>query len=151
MMRKMRFFWIAIVGLSLLGWVAAHAETTKMMDEPMKDDMHDKMAAPMNDMLMGSDGHHASGKVAIAEGMNDTRVLTLSDIKVDKVPDGYVYLTRDADRMHGVELGMLKQFTGDVSFDLPTGVNPDDYDSVVIWCKKFNVEIGRAYFSKKKM
>lgn len=150
-MRKMRFFWIPVVGLSLLGWVAAYAETTKMMDKPMKDDMHGKMAAPMNDMLMGSDGHHASGKVAIAEGMNDTRVLTLSDIKVDKVPDGYVYLTRDADRMHGVELGMLKQFTGDISFDLPAGVNPDDYDSVVIWCKKFNVEIGRAYFSKKKM
>ncbi|MCP3889968.1 MAG: DM13 domain-containing protein [Desulfobulbaceae bacterium] len=21
----------------------------------------------------------------------------------------------------------------------------DDFDSVVIWCKKFNVEIGRAY------
>jgi hypothetical protein len=40
---------------------------------------------------------------------------------------------------------------GTISFDLPPGVNPDDYDSVVIWCKQFNVEIGRAYFSKKMM
>ena len=68
-----------------------------------------------------------------------------------KVPDGYVYLTKDADRMHGVELGMLKQFSGTVTYALPAGVNPDDYDSVVIWCKQFNVEIGRAYFAKKMM
>jgi hypothetical protein len=79
------------------------------------------------------------------------QVLTLSDIEVDKVPDGYVYLTKNADRMHGVALGMLKQFSGTVSFDLPAGVNPKNYDSVVIWCKQFNVEIGRAYLSKKMM
>ena len=51
-------------------------------------------------------------------------VLTLSDIKVDKVPGGYVYLTKNADRMHGVELGMLKQFSGTVSFDLPARGQP---------------------------
>jgi hypothetical protein len=53
--------------------------------------------------------------------------------------------------MHGVELGKLNQFSGTVSFDLPMGVNPEDYDSVVIWCKQFKVEIGRAYLSKKMM
>lgn len=68
--------------------------------------------------------------------MNNRHVLTLSDIKVDKVPDGYIYLTKDADWMHGVQLGMLEQFSGTVSFDLPAGVNPDDFDSVVIWCKR---------------
>ena len=102
-------------------------------------------------MLMGSDGHHAAGKVSVSKGMNNSHVLTLSDIKVDKVPDGYVYLAKDGDWKHGVQVGMLKQFTGTVSFDLPAGVNPDDYNTVVIWCKKFDVEIGRATFGKKMM
>jgi hypothetical protein len=53
--------------------------------------------------------------------------------------------------MHGVELGRLQQFTGTVSFDLPAGVSPDDYDTVIIWCKQFNVEIGRARYGKKMM
>jgi len=149
-MKMMRNVWIAMVSLALLGSVAACAGTNDMSDKKMDAGMQSTMDDKMNDMLMGSDGHHASGKVAFGMDMNK-HVLTLSDIKVDKVPDGYVYLTKKADRMHGVELGMLKQFSGTVSFVLPAGVNPDDYDSVVIWCKKFNVEIGRAYFSKKMM
>jgi hypothetical protein len=154
-MKIMRHLGIMVLSLSLLGSVAACAGTNGMMDKKMDSAMggqiDSKMESKMDSMLHGSDGHHASGRVSLAMGMNNKQVLTLSDIKVDKVPDGYVYLTKKADRMHGVELGMLKQFSGTVSFDLPAGVNPDDYDGVVIWCKKFKVEIGRAYFPKKMM
>jgi len=154
-MKSMRHLGIMVLSLSLLGWAAACAGDNGMMDKKMAshmgDQMESKMESKMDSMLSGSDGHHASGKVSFGMGMNDKQVLTLSDIKVDKVPDGYVYLTKNADRMQGVVLGMLKQFSGTVSFDLPDGVNPDDYDSVVIWCKKYNVEIGRAYFPQKMM
>jgi hypothetical protein len=150
MKKKMRNVLITMTSLVLLVWVAACAETNGMMDKGMDSDMHGKMDKPMNSMLMGSDGHHASGRVSVGMEMN-RHVLTLSDIEVDKVPDGVVYLTRNADRMHGVALGALKQFSGTVSFDLPAGVNPDEFDSVVIWCRQFNVEIGRAYFSEKMM
>ena len=147
----MRLLAITVLSLSLVGWVAACTGSNGMMGKKMDSEMGGQMDSEMDSMLSGSEGHHASGKVSFGMGMNNKHVLTLSDIKVDKVPDGYVYLTKNADRMHGVELGMLKQFSGTVSFDLPAGVNPDDYDSVVIWCKKYNVEIGRAYFSKKMM
>lgn len=154
-MRIMRYLAIMVLSLSLVGWVAAcsggNGMMEKKMDSEMGGQMDSKMESKMDSMLSGSDGHHASGKVSFGMGMNNKHVLTLSDIKVDKVPDGYIYLTKNADRMHGVELGMLKQFSGTVSFDLPAGVNPDDYDSVVIWCRKYNVEIGRAYFPKKMM
>jgi hypothetical protein len=125
------------------------AKDGAMMDDK---EMTDKSKMPARKaMLKGSDGHHAAGTVTIGTGMNNKTTLTLSNIKVDKVPDGYVYLTKDADRMHGVVLGELKQFSGSVSFDLPAGVMAEDYDSVVIWCKKFDVEIGRAYFNKETM
>jgi hypothetical protein len=168
-MMGMYKLWIAAFGLVLVGWVTACAGTGDMMgkDEMMakedtmarddamsKDGMMDKkmgMEKEMHAMLKGSDGHHAAGKVSFGVGMNNVHVLTLSEIKVDKVPDGYVYLAKDGDWMHGVQLGMLKQFTGTVSFDLPAGVTPDEYDTVVIWCKKFNVEIGRAAYGKKMM
>jgi len=149
-MMATRNVWMAITSLVLMVWIAACASNDGMMDNKMETDMQGGMTEKMNGMLMGSDGHHASGKVSFGMEMSKY-VLTLSDIKVDKMPDGYVYLTRDADRMHGVELGRLKQFSGTVDYVLPKGVNPDDYDSVVIWCKQFNVEIGRAYFPKKMM
>jgi hypothetical protein len=154
-MKIMRHLGITVLGLSLLGWVAACGGTNGMTEQKMGSgmggQMDSKMESKMDSMLSGTDGHQASGKVSFGMVMNNMHVLTLSDIKVDKVPDGYVYLTKNADRMHGVQLGRLKQFSGTVSFDLPAGVNPDDYDSVVIWCKKFKVEIGRAYFSQKMM
>jgi hypothetical protein len=125
----------------------------KSMDKSMASHEQDAMAMKkeMPAMLMGSGGHHAAGKVEFSMGMHDTHKLTLRDIMVDKVPDGYVYLARDGNWRHGVEVGMLKQFAGTVSFDLPAGVDPEAYNSVVIWCKKFNVEIGRAHYGKKMM
>jgi hypothetical protein len=150
-MKTMHKLWIMIGLLSVLGWLGACTATNGMTDKKMDSGMQGTMGKPMNDMLMGSDGHQAAGKVSFGMGMNNQKVLTLSDINVEKVPDGYVYLTKNGDRMHGVELGKLNQFSGTVSFDLPMGVNPEDYDSVVIWCKQFKVEIGRAYLSKKMM
>jgi hypothetical protein len=151
-MKKMHNLWIMVGLLSVLGWLGACTMTDGMTHKKMDSGMQGStMGKPMNDMLMGSDGHQAAGKVSFGMGMNNQHVLTLSDINVEKVPDGYVYLTNNADRMHGVELGKLNQFSGTVSFDLPMGVNPNDYDSVVIWCKQFKVEIGRAYLSKKMM
>jgi hypothetical protein len=126
-----------------------------MMDAEKSMMSHEKSAMGMDKempaMLMGSDGHHAAGKVEFSMGVNAAHKLTLRDIKVDKVPDGYVYLAKDGNWRHGVEVGMLKQFSGTVTFDLPDGVSPDAYNSVVIWCKKFNVEIGRAYYGKQMM
>jgi hypothetical protein len=87
----------------------------------------------------------------IGFALNGETVLKLSGIEVDKVPDGYVYLTKDADHMSGVSEGRLKQFTGTVEFPIPMGIDPHDYDSVVIWCRQFNVEIGRAYLPKPMM
>lgn len=121
-----------------------------MSDETMtKEKMHkETMAAPMMSMLSGSDGHHATGKVSLSREMG-TYVLTLADIKVDKVPDGHVYLAKDGDRKAGLHLGMLKRFTGTVTFALPAEAQPDMYDSVIIYCEKFDVEIGRAHFAKQ--
>ncbi|NNG47669.1 MAG: DM13 domain-containing protein [Deltaproteobacteria bacterium] len=102
-------------------------------------------------MLSGFKGHNAAGKVTIEKHEGGNLVLTMTDIKVDKVPDGRVYLAKDGDYKKGIEIGLLKKFTGTVQFPIPAGTNPDEYDSVVIWCKKFNVGIGRAYFAKKMM
>lgn len=111
----------------------------------------DMMEKPMAGMLSGSDGHHASGKVEIQKAMNGDARLVLSDIQVDQVPDGHVYLAEGGDFRNGVELGVLERFSGTVSFDIPQGVDVDLYDSVVIWCEKFDVEIGRAALPKMMM
>lgn len=98
--------------------------------------------------LSGFQGHNASGKAAISHDDQGKAYLDLTGIKVDRVPDGWVYLTKGADHTSGIELGILKQFKGDVRFPIPGDVDTDAYDSVVIWCKKFDVGIGKGFFKE---
>lgn len=89
--------------------------------------------------------------VVITTDQKGLATLRLKDITVDKVPDGRVYLARNGDYRNGVELGKLAHFSGNVEFPIPARVRPANYDSVVIWCAKFNVEIGRGFFEKEVM
>lgn len=123
----------ALQVLALIGAFALCAEAG-MMDETR------------TGMLAGAKGHHAAGTVILDDG-----VLTLKEIKVDRVPDGRVYLAKGGDHRQGVELGKLKQFSGTLSYRLPQGVDSKAYDSVVIWCEKFSVEIGRAILAPEGM
>ncbi len=143
--------------LVAFGLVApAHADMMEK-DKSMKDKgmMEDKgmmkdtemMGPGMSGMLTGAKDHHASGTASVAKDGNGHPVLRLDNLAVDKVPDGRVYLAKGGDYTKGVELGKLTQFSGTVQYAIPANVNPADYDSVVIWCKKFSVKIGHAMFA----
>jgi hypothetical protein len=43
-----------------------------------------------------------------------------------------------------VDLGPLKGNIGDQNYDVPDGVDPTAYTSVVVWCDRFNVSFGAA-------
>ena len=143
----------------------------------------ENIAARQTANLIGADNHHAAGTVTITKEKTgrsiltladirvdrvpdgrvylapwaeatlgvDGTILTLADIRVDPVPDGRVYLAKGGDYSRGVELGKLTEFSGTVTYSIPAGVRAEDYDSVVIWCKKFNVEIGHAFFERGMM
>ena len=101
--------------------------------------------------LSGIGSHQAAGTVLVSTEKQDVATLTLADLSVDRVPDGRVYLAKGGDYTKAVELGKLMQSSGTAVFSIPKGIAPGDYDSVVIWCKKFNVGIGHAFFENKTM
>lgn len=124
-----------LLGIFLAGMLAAGLVAPSFAD---------MMMPGKTGMLSGFVGHNASGKASISKDGMGKVVLELTGIKVDKVPDGRVYLAKGGDYKKGIELGKLEQFTGDVRFPIPENTMLDDYDSVVIWCKKFDVGIGKA-------
>ncbi len=123
----------------------------KEMMEPETAMMKGRMAATRSAMLVGAGSHHAVGMASVTKDHDGQATLILAEIRVDEVPDGRVYLAKNGVYRTGIELGKLTQFSGTVAFQIPSRVHPEDYDSVVIWCKKFNVEIGRAFFGKAMM
>ena len=94
--------------------------------------------------LMGIEGHDAEGNVSVGKDPRGRTWLTMTNINVDRVPDGRVYLANGLNFVDGVELGKLSTFSGTVTFTVPLTVDLAKYDSVVIWCKKFDVGIGHA-------
>lgn len=100
--------------------------------------------------LHGSGNHHATGRAVVSDGPFGA-ILALKELQVDPVPDGRVYLAHGGDHRSGIELGRLEQFSGDARYTIPASVDPSGFDSVVIWCEKFQVEIGRATLTESDM
>jgi len=90
-------------------------------------------------LVGGDEAHPASGTIKIEEGK-----VKLVDVQISEAPDGRVILAKNLDEASGVRLGPLAGFTGNHEYALPEGVNAQDYNSVLIWCDKFNVPIGKA-------
>lgn len=92
------------------------------------------------DNLVGTDTEHpATGTVKI-----DGKTVLLENVEITEAPDGRVILTKDFDEKTGISLGKLQGFNGSHQYPIPEEVDPNDYNTVLIWCDQFKVPIGKA-------
>jgi electron transfer DM13 len=92
--------------------------------------------------------HYGKGKVSVYE----RTVFLEPDIEVGPGPAFHVYLvpkaslrtSSDLKDVMFVDLGGLRAFKGSQRYPIPAGVDPKDYQSVIIWCERFGVLISPA-------
>jgi hypothetical protein len=101
--------------------------------------------------------HSTSGTVQLVKLEDGRHQIILRDLSTSDGPDLRVWLT-DQPVLPGVqgwrvfddgqyeELGALKGNLGTQVYDVPANVDPSQYRSVVIWCKRFKVSFGAAQF-----
>jgi len=89
--------------------------------------------------------HPGSGRALIVTA-GDKTFLRFEDLQVDNGPDLKVYLSRaaadgpdDALDDDFEDLGELKGNIGDQNYELPPTVDPAEFKSAVVWCKRFAV------------
>lgn len=94
--------------------------------------------------------HGTDGRAQILT-VGTQRYLRIEDLDTDNGPDLRVYLTStaaegDEDTFDDdfVELGALKGNVGNQNYELPADVDLSTYDTVVIWCDRFDVAFGAA-------
>ena len=152
---------------------AVESMTPEMMTavmQTMTPEMMEQMATMMPEMMA------PAGPVAVKQGMfrdadsfhkgegsatlytlpDGSNVLRLEDFRVTNGPDLRVILASHPDPMsrgnvHSgeyVELGKLKGNIGNQNYTLPDGLSPDDYNSVIIYCKPFQVLFSVAPMSE---
>ncbi|MGH1520816.1 MAG: DM13 domain-containing protein, partial [Nitrosopumilus sp.] len=96
---------------------------------------------------VGDGVHDAQGDTFTIPLENGGEVLRLENFKATNGPDLYVYLSTDKEASDYVDLGRLKANNGNQNYDIPSNVDLEKYNKVLIWCKAFGVLFGSAELS----
>lgn len=102
--------------------------------------------------------HKTSGRATIYKEADGRLVLRLTNFKTSNGPDVHVVLiaAKDADddanflknSTEKLELGVLKGNEGDQNYDIPAGTDLDKFQTVSIYCERFNANFGAAPLKK---
>jgi len=102
--------------------------------------------------------HSTSGRATIYQEEDGTLLLRLTNFKTSNGPDVHVVLIalKDADDdanflksgVERVELGPLKGNEGDQNYQIPSGTDLSKFQTVSIYCERFNANFGAAPLEK---
>jgi hypothetical protein len=102
--------------------------------------------------------HQTSGRATIYQEADGKLVLRLTNFKTSNGPDVHVILVaaKDADDdanflkndTERVELGKLKGNEGDQNYEVPRGTDLAKFQTVSIYCERFNANFGAAPLEK---
>jgi hypothetical protein len=102
--------------------------------------------------------HSTSGRATIYQEPDGKLVLRLTNFKTSNGPDVHVILiaAKNADddanflksNIERVELGSLKGNEGDQNYEIPGGTDLSRFQTVSIYCERFNANFGAAPLEK---
>jgi hypothetical protein len=89
--------------------------------------------------------HETTGKAFVVQE-NGTNTIRLESFQTDNGPDLKLVVTAgevgDSDEYTVID--KLKGNVGNQNYELPANISPESVRSVVIWCKRFNIDFGSA-------
>ena len=95
----------------------------------------------------GLNGYTVEGTAVLERSGDQAMVVFNEDFRSQSGPGLYVYLSPNANNVTGgLSLGELKATTGTQEYPIPAGVNPNDFDHVLVYCQPFRVPFGTASF-----
>ena len=102
--------------------------------------------------------HSTAGRATIYREQDGKLVLRLTNFKTSNGPDVHVILiaAKDADddanflksNTERVELGSLKGNEGNQNYEIPSGTDLSKFQTVSIYCERFNANFGSAPLEK---
>jgi hypothetical protein len=135
-------FGLLTLAFGLLPWASAQESTAKTIETGT---FHGKV-------------HQTSGRATIYQEPNGKLILRLTNFKTSNGPDVHVILVavRDAQddanflkrNTERVELGKLKGNEGDQNYEIPARTDLAKFQTVSIYCERFNANFGAAPLEK---
>lgn len=88
----------------------------------------------------GDSNHVTTGGVTVKNG----KIVLESNFSFDGAPDPRVGLGKGGKYIANTDFAVLKKNTGKQTYSIPANLKDSDFDTVVIWCRKFSVPLGHA-------
>ncbi|MEM9332906.1 MAG: DM13 domain-containing protein [Pseudomonadota bacterium] len=88
----------------------------------------------------GDSNHVTKGKVTVKDG----KIVLEDSFWFDGAPDPRVALGKGGKFKSGTDFAVLKKNAGKQTYAIPANLKGSDFDTVVIWCRKFSVPLGHA-------
>ena len=88
----------------------------------------------------GDSNHVTTGNVTVKNG----KIILESNFFFDGAPDPRVGLGKGGKYTKNTDFAVLKKNTGKQTYTIPANLKDSDFDTVVIWCRKFSVPLGHA-------
>lgn len=142
-------FFVA-VGVGIGYWLIAPLFIDKEVSETMEDIR--EMAPAGSGQVIVSQGnftdadgfHKGEGTVKLIKAGDKYFVRFEDDFKVTNGPDLFVYFGKDGKYSSEARIGALKGNIGGQNYELPAGINPNNYNEVWVWCRAFSVPFSSA-------
>jgi hypothetical protein len=121
-------------------------DTTGKSNESMPEGAKTTLAGPFRSI-----DHETSGTAILDKSDDGHYYVRLENFSTENGPDLFVYLSPAPSSSDGeafvagsIDLGELKGNIGSQNYLVPDGTDLSQYQSVVIWCRRFNVAFGAA-------
>lgn len=138
-------FLSCIVGCSKSG--SDGGDDAEMMNAPTEnpddndnEDPGDETSNPiMGEFMDGA--HPTSGMVTVNANRSE---LVIKDFRSDSGPILELYIANDVQATEFTTLGELQGLEGDFTYQVPSGINFETHNYVLVWCVEFSVSFGHA-------
>ena len=118
------------------------AVAVTLLGNPLSSSAAEKVIA--KGTLTGIADHGAQGSVKIVRTGSGVTVRFGGDLSFDRVPDAWLAFGKNGKLVESSYVAMIKANQGAQSYAVPARLTIGDYDTVYVWCRKFNVGIGAA-------
>ncbi len=139
------------LSVSLAPVVAANSVSTLARTEATTQVAAKPTVGPGGRFISVGQGHDTSGTARIVTEADGRRYVVLDEqFSTAQGPDLLVTLYRQSrvPASHAeadyISLAPLKEFAGEQRYEIPADVNLDEFESVAIWCRQFNVTFAYA-------
>jgi len=150
-MKKLIIAVVIVVILSIIYWLISPFFIDKKVSEELNISAESEGVQPvlaLRGVFTGFDRiHTGSGNVNVIK-VGDRYIIRFEEnFDVANGPDLYVGFGKDGEYLKGSEIGELKGNIGSQNYEVPEGINLEDYNEVWIWCRAFSVGFAKASLS----